>query len=424
MMQLQLYVIFGLLLMAAFFSAAETALIGMNRIKILTNIKNNHPKAKYLKVWIAEPNKLLATLSICINVVAISSSTIGAFISIDLARITKLDPSLTATLVAAVITIILIIFGEVSPKIFAIHNTERLGLFMIRPVVSIYRLISPLTDVFVKISSITIKLFGGQAATSIPVISSKDISAVISASEEQGYIDEQEKEMMSSILSFNDMQVKQAMVPRTSITAVDIAWGEDRILDMIMEAGYSRMPVYKDSLDNIVGILYTKDMLSMIKNRGLIIFHDIMRIPYFVPDTKNIGDLLKEFKKGKIHMAIIVDEFGGTAGLITLEDILEEIVGEIKDEYDTDERDVEDCGNSCYLAKGRVEIGALNAEPYKMDLPEEGGVNTISGFITALFGYVPKQGESITYGSVVFTIVKSDERKINKVKIEVHKTNV
>lgn len=418
-MQLQLYILAALFILAALLSAAETAIIGMNRIKIMANIKENHPKSKYLKVWMSEPNKLLATLSICINVVAISSSTIGAFISIDIASMTGIDPAITATAMAALITIIIIVFGEISPKIFAIHNTEKLGLALIGPVVMIYRMIRPLTELFVKISSATIKLFGGQASSSIPVISAKDITAVLSASEEQGYIDEQEKEMMSSILSFTDMQVKQAMVPRTSITAVDIAWSEDKILDMIMEAGYSRMPVYKGSLDNIVGILYTKDMLSMIKNRGLIIFHDIMRIPYFVPETKNIGDLLKEFKKGKIHMAIIVDEFGGTSGLITLEDVLEEIVGEIKDEYDTDERDLDETGPDNYVAKGRLEISKLNDAPYRLEIPEEEGVNTIGGFVTALFGYVPKIGEEKSYGNIKFTVLKSDERKINRLKIEV-----
>jgi putative hemolysin len=421
MLEVQLYSIFGLILLATFFSLAETSLIGMNRIKILTYIKNNHPKAKYLKVWISDPNKLMATISICCNVVAISASTIGAFISIDLARILNLNPSLTATAVAAGITIILITFGEISPKIFAIHNTERLGLMLIGPIVMIYRVISPVTNVFVKISNFTIKILGGKTSSSIPMISSKDISAVISASEEQGYIDEQEKAMMSSILDFNDMQVREAMVPRTSITAVDIAWDEDKILDSIMEAGYSRMPVYKDNLDNIVGILYTKDMLSMIKNRGLIIFHDLMRVPYFVPETKNIGDLLKEFKKGKLHMAIIVDEYGGTSGLITLEDIIEEIVGDIKDEYDTEEREIEDCGDSCYMAKGRLEISKLNADPYDLNLPEEGDTTTVGGFVTALFGYLPKPGESIAYGNVYFSVIKADERKINRVKIEVKK---
>ena len=418
MTQLQLAVLFMLFVLAAFFSAAETALIGMNRIKIIANIKSNHPKAKYLKVWLQDPNKLLATLSICINVVAITASTIGAFLSIQLADALKMDHSLSAALVASVITVIIIIFGEVSPKIFAIHNTEKLGLMLIGPVVSIYRLISPLTELFVKISSLTIRFFGGQPSSSIPVISAKDITTVINVGAEAGYIDEQEKAMMSRIMGFNDTVVKQVMVPRTSVAAVDINWDEDRILDLIMESGYSRMPVFKENLDNIGVVIYTKDMLSMIKNRGLIIFHDLIRTPYFVPDTKNVGELLKEFKKGKLHMAIVLDEFGGTAGIISLEDILEEIVGEIQDEYDTEEKEIDDCGGGCYIVKGGMELSKLNAVPLKLDIPEQESVSTIGGFVTELFGHVPKQGETVKMGSITFTVIKSDERRINRLKIE------
>jgi CBS domain containing-hemolysin-like protein len=250
------------------------------------------------------------------------------------------------------------------------------------------------------------------------MITAKDLDTVLNVSAEAGYIDEQEKAMMASIMGFNDMQVKQVMVPRTSITAVDINWSEDRIIDVIMEAGYSRMPVFKDSLDNIVGIIYTKDMLSMIKNRGLIIFHDLIRVPYFIPETKNAGDLLKEFKKGKLHVAIVVDEFGGTAGLVSLEDILEEIVGEIHDEYDVDEKEIEDIGNGAYIVKGMIEISKVNDEPLKLEIPEDENINTMSGFLTGLFGYVPKPGETVKFGNFNFTVVRSDERKIMRIKIE------
>jgi putative hemolysin len=418
MMQLQLFSLVVLFLMAAFFSVAETALIGMSRIKIISHIKNNHPKAKFLKIWIADPNKLLATLSICMNAVAMTSSTIGAFLSLRISSATGVEESIVAVIVAFLITVIIIIFGELSPKIFAIHNTEKLGLLVIGPVIFIYRLIRPITELFVRISNSMIKLFGGQASSSIPVITSKDLDTVLNVSAEAGYIDEQEKAMMAGILGFNEMQVKQAMVPRTSITAIDINWNEDRILDVVMESGYSRLPVFKDSLDNIVGVIYTKDMLAMIKNRGLVIFHDLIRIPYFIPETKRVGDLLKEFKKGKLHIAVVVDEFGGTAGIITLEDILEEIVGEIHDEYDTDEKEIEEIGAGSFLVKGVLELSKVNVPPLSLDIPEDEDINTIGGYLTALFGHVPKPGETTKYGSYIFSIVRSDERKITRIKID------
>jgi putative hemolysin len=417
-MQAQLWSLLGLFFVAAFFSVAETALIGMSRIKIISHIRNNHPAAKYLKVWIKEPNKLLATLSICINAVAISSSTIGAFLSIHVAELLKLNASLTATIMAAIITVIIIIFGEISPKIFAIHNTEKLGLMLIRPVVYIYYVIRPVTEVFVKISNLTIKLFGGKPTSSIPIVSAKDITTVIDVSMEEGYINEAEKKMMAGVLELGDMQVKEIMVPRTAIVGVEIDTDVDKVIDLIIEDGYSRLPVYKNDYDHIVGIIYTKDMLSMIKNRGLIIFHDLIRIPYFIPETKKLIDLLKEFRKGKIHMAIVVDEFGGTSGLITLEDILEEIVGDIHDEYDTEERDFERPDDKTILMKGKTPVSLVNKQ-VKLALPEEDGVNTIGGMVTTLFGYVPKPGESIKMGNLTFTVIKSDARKVERLKIEI-----
>jgi putative hemolysin len=223
--------------------------------------------------------------------------------------------------------------------------------------------------------------------------------------------------MMSRILELGDLQAKDVMVPRTSIVALDIAWPIEKILDIVIEEGYTRMPVYKGNIDNIVGIIYTKDMLGMIKNRGLIVFQDLIRIPYFVPETKYVDDLLKEFKKGKIHIAIVVDEFGGTAGLITLEDILEEIVGDIKDEYDIEEKEIEQIDGKTYIVKGKIEIEKINSQ-IGIDIPIEEDVNTIGGAIMAIAGKVPKSGEIIKLGNIQFTILKSDEKRIEKIKIE------
>ncbi len=416
LMQVELWSLFILFILAAFLSIAETSLIGMNRIRILANIKNNHPKAKYLQLWLNEPNKILATLSILINAVAISASTVGAFLSIQIAQNFKIPESLVATIVAIFITIIIIIFGEISPKIFAIRNTEKMGLLLIKPIVYIYYIIRPLTEIFVKISNLTVKLFGGTPTSSIPIISAKDITSVLDVGLEEGYISIQEKSMMSSILRFKNLIVKDVMIPRTSVVAIDIKWEPNRIIDFIIEEGYTRMPVYKDNLDNIVGIINTKDMLSMIKNRGLIIFQDLIRIPFFIPETTNLNDLLKEFKKGKLHMAIVVDEFGGTSGIITLEDILEEIVGEIKDEYDIEEKEIEKVDDNNLIARATVEIIKLKNE-YNIDLPENEEVKTLGGFLLALFNKVPQEGEKIKFGNLNFTVIKADAKKVVKIKI-------
>lgn len=408
------------LILSAFCSLAETSLIGMSRIKIFTYIKNQHKAANDLKVWLKDPNKLLSTIVILNNAIAISASTIGAFFSLRLSEIFKFNVSITATITAIVITFFIIIFGEITPKIFAIHNTEKLGLFFISPIVILFKIFRPVTEVVVRISRFIITLFGGKPTASIPVISTKEINTAIDVSAEQGFINEMEKRMMSRILELGDLQAKDVMVPRTSIVAVDIDWPIDKILDIIIEEGYTRMPVFKCSLDNIVGIIYTKDMLGMIKNRGLVVFQDLIRIPYFVPETKYIDDLLKEFKKGKIHIAIVVDEFGGTAGLITLEDILEEIVGDIKDEYDIEEREIDKIDSKTYIVKGKLEVEKLN-NYIGIDIPIEDDVNTIGGVVMAIAGKVPKSGEMIKIGNIQFTVLKSNERKIDRIKIEILK---
>ena len=419
-MSVQLAIMFVMLLGAVFLSLAETSLVGMSRIKIIANVKNNHPASKYLNVWLREPNKLLATLSICVNAVAIGTSTIGAFLSLNIAAKYGLNESLVATVTAVVITFVIIVFGEISPKVFAIHNTEKLGLKLVGPVVMIYTAIKPVTNIFVKLSNLTIKLAGGKPSDSIPIVSAKDISTVIDVSMEEGFISAQEKAMMSRILELDDLQVKQVMIPRTAVSAIEISMDQEKLLDFVIEEAYSRMPVYKGNMDHIVGILYTKDMLNMVKNRGLVIFQDLIRVPYFVPETKKVSELLKEFKKGKIHMAIVVDEFGGTAGVVTLEDILEEIVGEIQDEYDVEEKEVERGEDECYNVRGRVEIAKLK-EDYGLDLPEEEDVNTIGGLIARLADRVPKAGESVRLGNMKFTVLKSDARKIERVRIDVDK---
>ncbi|MCX8093593.1 MAG: hemolysin family protein [Candidatus Goldbacteria bacterium] len=414
----ELSIILILFVLSAFCSLAETSLIGMSRIKIFAYIKNQHKTANDLKIWLKEPNKLLSTIVILNNAIAISASTIGAFFSVRLSEIFKFNLSLTATITAIVITFFIIIFGEITPKIFAIHNTEKLGLFFISPVVVLYKIFRPVTEVVVRISRLIITLLGGKASASIPVISAKEINTAIDVGVEQGFINEMEKKMMSRILELGDLQAKDVMVPRTSIVALDISWPIDKILDIVIEEGYTRMPVYKGNLDNIIGIIYTKDMLGMIKNRGLIVFQDLIRIPYFVPETKYVDDLLKEFKKGKIHMAIVVDEFGGTAGLITLEDILEEIVGDIKDEYDIEEKEIEQIDDKTYIVKGKLEIEKINNQ-IGIDIPIDEDVNTIGGVVMALAGKVPRAGETVKLGNILFTVLKSDERKVEKIKIEI-----
>ena len=416
---LQVGVLVVLFFMAVMVNLAETALIGLDRIKILSLIRNKHKASDSLKIWIKEPNNLLSTLLVWINIVAVSASSIGAFIAMELSKAyPAINEIMMATMVEGVIAFIIIGFGEITPKIYAIHRTEKTALALIGPTVILHRFTAPVTMLFVAIANQVVKLFGVKPKEALKAVSDGDLNNVIDVSADAGFIDEQARIMMSSLLEFKGLQAKHIMVPRTALTGIDIDWALDKIIDVVTEEGYSRMPVYKNNLDNVVGILYTKDMLIMIKNRGLVILHDLMRIPYFVPETKKLSDLLKEFKKGHVHIAVVVDEFGGTSGIVTMEDILEEIVGEIKDEYDMEEKEIEVLAPGVFTMRGNTEIGKIN-DFCKIEIPDESDINTIGGFVSSLAGNVPKEGEKIVFSNITFTVLKSDVKRLVKLKIEI-----
>jgi CBS domain containing-hemolysin-like protein len=206
------------------------------------------------------------------------------------------------------------------------------------------------------------------------------------------------------------------MVPRTEMLAIDIDTPRDRILRIVTEEGYSRVPIYKGSLDNIIGVVYTKDLITLLENRDLIILQDILRPPYFVPDAIKISKLMRDLQQKKIHMAIVVDEFGGTQGIITMEDILEEIVGEIHDEYDEVLKDVEQSADGSALVNGRIAIEVFN-EKFEGGIPEDPEYETLNGFLAKHTGRLPEVQEEIRYGNLQFTVLKKSNRRIRLVKV-------
>lgn len=317
---------------------------------------------------------------------------------------------------AATVTIIIIVFGEVAPKLLAIRKAEPIALFMIRPLVWADRVMAPLGRVVVALANIFLRLLGQKPGTHVPIVTEEEIHALIKMGADAGVIEDQEHQMLHGVISLGDMQVREVMVPRTSMECIDAVDSIPRIINQIIQTGYSRLPVYKDTVDNIMGVVYAKDIIPLIQNSELIVLHDILRQPYFVPETKSVADLLREFQKGKIHLAVVVDEYGGTSGLVTLEDLIELIVGEIRDEYDVEERQVDHVSENCWLVSGQADIEDVN-EILESRLPNSKDLNSIGGFITDLLGHLPRKGEVIQYQDLHFTIASSTSRRIEKIFI-------
>lgn len=247
-------------------------------------------------------------------------------------------------------------------------------------------------------------------------VSEEEVKQFLEEGERSGAIDRTEHELIKSIFEFTDTTVKEIMVPRTDVFAVDIATPKDQLIHILIDQGYTRVPVFHESIDNIVGIIYTKDLLGVLEYQDVIILQDIIRRAYMVPESKKISVLLRELQKNRQHMAIVIDEFGGTEGIITIEDIVEEIVGEIRDEYDEEHTDVVTASDGSVHVSGGISIHDFN-EKFKTEIPEHTDYDTISGFLHKQTGRIPELHEEIKYGNIAFTVTKKNERRIRLVKI-------
>ena len=316
----------------AFFSGIETALISLNRSKTKLLIRDNPKKEKHISIWLDHPNDVLSTLLIGINAVAVASATLSATMADEISMHFGLNKALLTALSGIIVTFVIIVFGEIVPKIYAIHNAEKTIKHTIVPLYYFHKLIHPFTRFFTKIGVRVIKLFGGKADEDTPMITREEIKSMVKLGDEEGILKSDESAMLKNVFKFNEKVVKEAMIPIASTFCVNINENVNQILRATAEEGHTRMPVYKDDKLNIVGIIHGKDLINLWLNKKLFVLQDLMRAPYFVNENKKIADLLTQFKNGKIHMAIVKNNEGTVTGMITLEDVLEEIVGDINNE--------------------------------------------------------------------------------------------
>ena len=405
------------LIVSAFFSSSETALTSLSKIKVAQIVKSGSKNAKYFNLWMKHPNKMLNTILIGNNVANIFASVLAGSLA------NKLSGSSQIAVTTAVMTILILFFGEITPKTFAKHNSETISAFFIRPLVLLYYLFYPFTyiiNVFVKV---VIKIMGGKIDKEQPLITEDEIEFMINVGEEEGILEDETKEMMHNIMDIKDISVKEIMVPRTEMVAVSIESTIDDVLKVIEEYEYSRIPVYENDLDHIAGILYVKDLIMYAKE-GLknlnIDLKNMIKKPFFVPETKNIYDLFKEFQSKRVHLAIVIDEYGGVAGIATMEDILEEIVGEIRDEYDSAEEDeFVEVNENTFIVDAGMDLDDF-CEKLDIEKTEDmEDYETVGGLIYDLADKIPSEGEELDFTDKFrIKVIKTEGNKIVKVEVK------
>ena len=421
----QIIVLVVLILLNAFFAATEIAFISLNDAKVNKDAKEGNKKAKKIKKMLKEPSKFLATIQIGITLAGFLSSAFASETFADkLAPI--LDDWLPIGVIAwknisiVLITIILsyftLVFGELVPKRIAMKNYEKIAYASIGIVRVIYAITAPFVKLLTASTNLVSKVFGvkeGEEAT----VTEEEIRMMVDAGEEKGAIQEEERDMINNIFEFNDKTVSEVMVHRTDIYAIEINSNIDEILKSIDEYKYSRIPVYEETIDEIRGVLYIKDLFKYIKTNETLSIKDVIREAYFVSENKKINELFKDLQKNKMQIAIVLDEYGGTAGIITMEDILEELVGNIFDEYDDIETEYEKIDDNTYMISGGVTIYELK-KILGIKIPE-GEYETLSGYLIEILGRIPDDEEKpvIETKEATYKIEDYEDKRILWVKV-------
>ena len=409
----ELVAVFGLLVIAAVMAAAEVGITRMNRVRALTLEEEGRRGAVSLVRIVENPARYLNVVLLILLVCHVTATTLTTSFSI------RHGGSLGEVIATVLLTIFIFVFAEVTPKTFAVQHTDRIALRLAPLVHAIGHapLLHPLARALIGIANAVLP---GKGLKQGPFVTEGDLRQMAEVAVEEQQIEEEEKELIHSIFEFGDTVVREVMVPRPDMIAVDANTKLGQVLTAMLKHGYSRLPVYEKSTDNIVGIVYAKDVMRKLHNgrskRGKeLTAGDIVRTAIFVPESKKIAELLREMQEKKTHMAIVVDEFGDVAGLVTMEDLLEEIVGEIADEYDRGEPLVEPVDDHTMRVKGSMPIDELE-ELLGVELPDEEW-DTVGGLMAGLLGKVPKRGEEVTLRGVTFRAEKVQGRRIAKVLV-------
>jgi gliding motility-associated protein GldE len=399
---------------SAFFSGSETAFFSLSRADTESLKKKSGAKGTLSKL-LNKPKRLLITILTGNTIVNIAAASLAAVLVRDLCRQGHFSETLGLVLEIAVVSFLILLLGEITPKFVALKNAAAVSQRVSSPIRGFQVILTPLIWLFSGITNLVSRTLGlGQQRL---FISEDEIKTLVEVGQEHGELEAEEKEMITSIFEFGDTAIREVMVPRMDMVAVEENTNLDEVVNLIRDHGHSRIPVYRERIDNIVGILYAKDLLPHLGRRQDEKLTDLVREAIFVPESKKIDEMLKEFQREKVHMAIVVDEYGGTAGLVTLEDILEEIVGEIQDEFDTELPLWQKLDDRTYEVEARIGLDELNEIMGKEAFPPSEDYDTLGGFIFHLTGNVPETGETLEYGKYHLTVKDVTNRRVGRVRI-------
>ena len=417
-----------LVLANGFFVATEFALVRVRLSQIELKAQSGNRLARLTESMLHNLDAYLSATQLGITLASLALGWLGESVvaEIVLAVIHKLGLALTPETVHKIalgtsftlITILHIVIGEQAPKVLAIQKPESTSLFVAAPLRVFYLLTFPFIWLLNRLSNLVAGLFGGHVSHGTEAHSAEEIRLLLDQSKQSGEIQDSEHELIENVFEFNDRMVKQIMVPRTKIAAIDVNSPQDVVLETVYSEGYSRIPVYEGSIDNIVGILYVKDLLQLIRRSQSVELSKIMRPAYFVPETKKINRLLRQFQRKHMHIAIVSDEFGGVSGIVTIEDIIEELVGEIQDEYDNEVPVVEKISEIEYRVNTSTPISDAN-EYLPYPLPEGDDYETVGGLLNVIYGNIPEVGDVAVLDNYEFRILKRAQRVVELVQLRI-----
>jgi putative hemolysin len=398
-----------LLFLSAFFSASETALMAISKIRIKHMTEEKVKGSELVTKLIEKPNKLLGAILVGNNLTNVGASAIATSIAIDRFGSTGVG------IATGIMTLLLLIFGEITPKTLAVNNSEKFALKVAKPIYVITVIFAPIVNLFTKATNGVIKLLGGKVENQDPFITEDELKTIVNVSYEEGVLEDNEKEFIYNVFEFGDSQVGDVMIPRIDMIAIEVETSYQEILNIIKEKRYSRMPVYKDNIDNIIGIIHIKDLVGINGESKNFDITKYLKEPFYTFEFKNTAELFEDMRKNRVSMSIVLDEYGGTVGLITMEDLVEEIVGDIDDEYDDYDDDIEIINNNEYIVKGNTKIDLVN-ETLGLNI-ESDDLDSIGGFIIGQLGRMPKAGENLEWKNVNFIVENVRKNRIDTLKI-------
>ncbi|MCF7810150.1 hemolysin family protein [bacterium] len=404
-----------LLVLSAFFSSVESAYFSLSRTLLEQLGLSVDPRARRVAKMMNDPRRLLATILTGNTIVNTAAAAITALIAADIAAKYGYDTSVVITIEIVLLTIVILFFSELIPKLLAIRTPEKWAISTSRSIEIFCVLLFPFAFPLSRLTTALSRALGVEKHAVLGM-SEEEIRALVQIGHERGELELEEREMIHSIFEFGETTVRQVMVPRIDMVTVRDDDSFETIVDTIVKCGHSRIPVYREKIDDIAGIIYAKDLLSVTGNPDSFKIEKLLRAPIFIPEEKKIDDLLTEFQTEKVHIAMVVDEYGGTAGLVTMEDIIEEIVGEIQDEYDEEQPQLQRVDEDNLVSDGRAGIDDLNEEISFGLIPDSEAYDTVAGFVYSQLGEVPDEGQHFEFEGYNIIVEEVINKRITRVR--------